>query len=199
MQNVNLYSQEKPASAGPGRRQMLALAAAALTLCILHAGYAAYQLWRGGEKLRLAEQTALLAEQQLAEQQAVFVEPVLDPQLPLDLAEQQAANQQLQRTLDYLKLLSAEQSAGFVAPLQALSERHPPDGLWLSRIELLNGGEAMRLQGYVQDQELLPLYLHSLGQSEVFRGREFARFDMLRNPEGLLTFTLSSTGDSADE
>ena len=35
MQNVNLYSQEKPASAGPGRRQMLALAAAALTLCIL--------------------------------------------------------------------------------------------------------------------------------------------------------------------
>ena len=127
------------------------------------------------------------------------MEPVLDPQLPLDLAEQQAANQQLQRTLDYLKLLSAEQSAGFVAPLQALSERHPPDGLWLSRIELLNGGKAMRLQGYVQDQELLPLYLHSLGQSEVFRGRVLALFDMLRNPEGLLTFTSSSTRYSADE
>ena len=62
MQNVNLYSQEKPASAGPGRRQMLALAVAALILCILHASYAAYQLWRGGEKLRLAEQAALLAE-----------------------------------------------------------------------------------------------------------------------------------------
>ena len=36
MQNVNLYSQEKPASAGPGRRQMLALAAAALTLLGCH-------------------------------------------------------------------------------------------------------------------------------------------------------------------
>jgi hypothetical protein len=159
-------------------------------------------LWQGGDKLRLAEQAAVQAEQQLADQQAVFVEPVLDPQLPIDLAKQQAANQQLQRLLDYLKLLSAQQSAGFVAPLQALSERHPPEGLWLSRIELLRGGEALRLQGYVQDQELLPLYLHSLGQSEVFRGREFARFDLRRNPEGMLTFNLSSTpgqGDSADE
>ena len=120
------------------------------------------------------------------------MEPVLDPQLPLDLAEQQAANQQLQRTLDYLKLLSAEQSAGFVAPLQALSERHPPDGLWLSRIELLNGGEAMRLQGYVQDQELLPQYLQRLGQSPVFQGREFARFELQRGDDQLLHFDLSS-------
>lgn len=199
MQNVNLYVREKPASAGPGRPQMLALAAVVLVICALHASFAVYQLWRGAETLRVAEQAAVLAEQQLAEQQAQFVEPVLDPQLPLDLAEQQAANQQLQRTLDYLKLLAAQQSAGFVAPLQALSERHPPAGLWLNRIELLKGGEALRLQGYVQDQELLPLYLHSLGQSEVFRGREFARFDLRRNPEGLLTFTLSSTGESADE
>jgi len=202
MQNVNLYSQEKSASAGPGRRQMLGLAAAFLVICALHASYAAYQLWQGGGKLRVAEQAAVLAEQQLADQQAVFVEPVLDPQLPLDLAKQQEANQQLQRLVDYLKLLSSQQSAGFVAPLQALSERHPPEGLWLSRIELLKGGEALRLQGLVLDQELLPLYLHSLGQSEVLRGREFARFDVRRNPEGMLTFTLSSTpvqGESSDE
>lgn len=199
MQNVNLYVRETAASAGPTRRQMWGLAAAVLAACALHAAVTVFQMWQGADRLRQAEQAALLAEQQLAEQRAAFREPVLDAQLPRDLAEQQVANQQLQRTLDYLKMLSAQQSAGFVAPLQALSERHPPDGLWLNRIELLNGGESLRLQGYVQDQELLPLYLHSLGQSEVFRGREFARFDVRRNPEGLLTFTLSSTGESADE
>ena len=198
MQNVNLYSAEKPASKGPSPRQMIGMAIAFMALCGLQAAYSGYQLWQGAEKLRLTEQAAALAEQQLADQQASFVEPKLDPQLPLDLAKQQAANQQLQRLVDYLGLLARQQSGGFSAPLQALSERHPPSGLWLNRIDLRKGGEEVRLEGLVEDQELLPLYLHSLGQSEVFRGREFARFDLQRNAEGLLTFNLSSTAEQGE-
>ena len=202
MQNVNLYSAEKPASAGPSRRQMLALAGALLFVCALQAAYSGFQLRQGAEQLRLAEQAASAAELQLTSQQSSFVEPQLDPQLPLDLAAVQASNLQLQRLVDYLQLLAQQQGGGFVAPLQALSERHPPAGLWLNRIDLHKGGEELRLQGLVQDQELLPLYLHSLGLSEAFRGREFARFDLQRNPVGLLSFSLSSTldqGESADE
>ena len=121
-----------------------------------------------------------------------FRAPQLDPSLPLQLAKQEAANQQLQRLVSHLQRLGAQQRSGFVAPLAGLSERHPPTGLWLSRIRLAEGGSQMSLQGFSQDQELLPLYLQSLGVSPVFSGRAFADFELQRNEAGVLSFRLAS-------
>jgi hypothetical protein len=96
------------------------------------------------------------------------------------------------RLIAYLQLLSSQRTSGFVAPLLALAENHPASGLWLSGISLREGGVHMRLQGLSQDQELLPAYLQRLGQSPVFSGREFARFDVQRGDDQLLHFDLSS-------
>ena len=54
------------------------------------------------------------------------------------------------------------------------------------------GGSDMLLRGLSQDQELLPLYLESLGRSKTLQGREFGSFDLQRDDSGLLAFRLAS-------
>jgi hypothetical protein len=195
MQNINLYQREQKRRSGPRPKQMVLGWVVLFTLLLLHGGWQAWQLQRATTLASAAQARAQNLQDQLSAAQASFVEPQLDPQLPLQLAQQERGNLQLQRLVAHLQLLSQQQSAGFVAPLAALSERHPPNGLWLSEIALRDGGSTLSLQGMTEDQQLLPLYLQSLGVSPVFHGREFARFELQRNAAGLLGFRLSSRLD----
>lgn len=199
MQNLNLYQVEKARSSGPQRGHMLAGLALLVLVCLLHAGWQGWRLQALDARVAQAESRAQAQESRLTEAKASFVEPQLDPELPLRLADQEAQNRELQRVLTYLDLLSRQQRLGFVAPLAALAEQHPPSGLWLNGIALREGGSEMRLQGLSQNQELLPQYLQRLGQSEVFKGREFARFDVRRGADELLHFDLSSRAQDQEE
>jgi hypothetical protein len=195
MQNINLYQREQKRRSGPRPKQMVLGWIVLFTLLLAHGAWQGWQLQRATTLASAAQARAQNLQDQLSAVQASFVEPQLDPQLPLQLAQQERSNLQLQRLVAHLQLLTQQQSAGFVAPLAALSERHPPNGLWLSEIALRDGGSTLSLQGVTQDQQLLPLYLQSLGVSPVFRGREFARFELQRNDAGLLGFRLSSRLD----
>jgi hypothetical protein len=195
MQNINLYQREQKRRRGPRPKQMVLGWLVLFALLLAHAGWQGWQLQRATTLASAAQARGQHQQDQLSAAQASFVEPQLDPQLPLRLAQQEHSNLQLQRLVAHLQLLAQQQGAGFVAPLTALSERHPPSGLWLKEIALRDGGSTLSLQGVTQDQQLLPLYLHSLGVSPVFRGREFARFELQRNDAGLLSFRLSSRLD----
>ena len=192
MQNLNLYQVERKQRSGPRIRHMLIGLGVVLLLCVVHGSWQAWQLHVGA--LRLAQVQAAAQEQEARLEAATgsFVEPLLDERLPLELSVKERDNRELQRLIAYLQLLSSQRSGGFVAPLLALTEQHPESGLWLNNINLQDGGRHMRLQGFSQDQELLPAYLQRLGQSAVFRGREFARFDVQRGDDQLLRFDLSS-------
>ncbi|MCQ4309982.1 PilN domain-containing protein [Pseudomonas stutzeri] len=192
MQNINLYQRERRNKGGPRLRQMGLGVALIAALMAIHAGWQGWQLHSAGKAAELAERQATQAEAQLAEVKADFIEPTLDPLLPQQLADREAENRELQRLADYLKTLDAQRSSGFAALLQGLADRHPPQGLWLTQIRLQAGGDEMALEGLTQDQELLPLYLQSLGQSSAFSGRDFARFDLQRDEQDLLQFRLSS-------
>ena len=163
-----------------------------LALLISHGGWQGWQLRSASQAAAIAERQADEAVAKLDVVKTGFQEPVLDPALPRQLAEREAENRELQRLADYLKTLDAQRSSGFVALLQGLADRHPPRGLWLTSIRLQAGGDELALQGLTQDQELLPLYLRSLGQSSAFSGREFAHFDLQRDEQDLLRFRLAS-------
>ncbi|MHA6492099.1 PilN domain-containing protein [Pseudomonas borbori] len=202
MQNLNLYQLERTRSSGPQRSHMLLGLVALLLVCALHAGWQAWQLRQGAALLAQTEANAQQQEALLQAAKASFVEPQLDTDLPAELSAREAENQQLQRMMGYLQLLASQRNVGFVAPLQALADHHPPSGLWLTAITLGAGGTEMRLQGRSQNQELLPQYLQLLSGSPVFQGREFARFDVERGDDQLLRFDLSSRvkdEESADE
>lgn len=192
MQNLNLYQPERRANAGgPRPWQLRAGLLLLLGLMLVHGAWQGWTLQRQGAAVATAQQQAQTAESELSAARASFREPQLDPGLPQELARFESGNQQLQRLGAHLQVLDQERSQGFVAPLQALAERHP-EGLWLTRIALRQGGTAMRLEGLSQDQELLPRYLQSLGRSATFEGRQFAQFNLQRDAAGLLRFSLGS-------
>lgn len=192
MQNLNLYQVERPRRGGPQKAQLLLGLGLLLTLCLSHGLWHGWQLHRAEQGVARAEALAQQQETQLAAAQAGFVEPQLDARLPLELAERETANRQLQRLIDYLDALAGQQRGGFVAPLAALAEHHPQGRLWLTAIHLDEGGSQLRLQGRSQSRELLPKYLEALGRSPQFKGRQFARLDVKRGEDRLLAFDLSS-------
>jgi hypothetical protein len=192
MQNLNLFQVERKQRSGPRNRHILLGLGAVVLLCVAHASWQAWQLQLGAQRLAQVQAAALEQETLLEVARGSFVEPLLDERLPLQLSEKERDNRELLRLIAYLQLLSSQRTSGFVAPLLALAENHPASGLWLSGISLREGGVHMRLQGLSQDQELLPAYLQRLGQSPVFSGREFARFDVRRGDDQLLYFDLSS-------
>lgn len=192
MQNINLYQRERRRGGGPRPRQMRLAVVLIVAVLVIHGAWQGWQLHSAREVAVLAEQQAVQAEAKLEVVMADFREPALDPRLPLQLAEREAENRELQRLADHLKTLDAQRSNGFAALLQGLADRHPPRGLWLTQIRLQAGGDDLALRGLTQDQELLPLYLQSLGQSSAFSGRDFARFDLQRDAQDLLQFRLSS-------
>lgn len=192
MQNINLYQRERRRGGGPRPRQMQLGAALLVAALSIHGAWQGWQLHAARVVARLAEQQAIQAEATLEAIKADFREPRLDPKLPQQLAEHEAENHELERLADHLKALDAQRSSGFAALLQGLADRHPPQGLWLTQIRLHSGGDDLALRGLTQDQELLPLYLQSLGQSTAFRGRNFAHLDLQRDGQDLLRFRLSS-------
>jgi hypothetical protein len=192
MQNLNLFQVERKQRSGPRNRHILMGLGAVVLLCVVHASWQAWQLQVGAQRLAQVQAAAQEQETLLEIARGSFVEPLLDERLPLVLSEKERDNRELLRLIAYLQLLSSQRTSGFVAPLLALAENHPASGLWLSGISLREGGIHMRLQGLSQDQELLPAYLQRLGQSPVFSGREFARFDVQRGDDQLLHFDLSS-------
>jgi len=192
MQNLNLYQAERRANVGgPSPLLMRAGLLLLLVLLLVHGLWQGWNLRRAGEALATTQQQAQAAESELSSSRASFTDPQLDPALPQELSRYESGNQQLQRLGQYLRLLDGQRSQGFAAPLLALAERHT-EGLWLTHIALNEGGAAMRLEGFSQDQELLPQYLQSLGQSPAFRGRQFAQFQLQRDAAGLLKFSLGS-------
>lgn len=198
MQNLNLYQPERRANAGgPRPWQMRAGLFLLLGLMLPHGLWQGWTLYRLDTAMATAQQQAQAVESELSAARASFKEPQLDLGLPQELARFESGNQQLQRLGAHLRLLDEERGQGFVAPLQALAEQHP-EGLWLTRIALHQGGTSMRLEGLSQDQELLPPYLQSLGQSETFKGRQFAQFNLQRDAAGLLQFSLGSRVESEE-
>ncbi len=192
MQNLNLYQVVSKRRTGPRPVQMWLGLGIVLLLCAVHAGWQLWQLQQSTQRLQAMLAQAERQEVQLEAVRSQFVEPQLDTRLPEELSARERDNRELQRLIAHLQLLSSQRNAGFVAPLTALTAQHPPSGLWLSDISLREGGRHIRLQGHSQDQELLPQYLQRLGQSPVFSGRDFARFDVQRGDDQLLHFDLSS-------
>ena len=193
MQNINLYQRERRSGGGPRRGQLLLGCVLVASLLLFHGAWQAWQLHEAGKSATLVERRAAEVQSRLDIVKADYREPVLDARLPSQLAEQEAENRELQRLADHLQALDTQRSSGFSPLLQALADRHPPRGLWLTHIRLQAGGSDLSLHGLSQDQELLPLYLQSLGLSTAFSGRDFARFDLQRDEQDLLRFRLSSS------
>lgn len=85
-------------------------------------------------------------------------------------------------------------SNGFASHLEGLARRNV-DGLWLTSVNIMDGGKHIGLKGSSLEPEMVPIFLQRLSSEEVFKGTEFSSFKMERKKKEHKTvdFVLSTS------
>jgi len=146
-----------------------------------------------GEHDRLTQQLAALAAAN--DKTRASVNSVADPKLAARVADLTA---QLQSRTALEIALAGEvktRSRGFSGHLDGLAANAVP-GLWLTEIQLLEGGTKIHLAGMTVDPVLVPQFLKNLGHGEEFAGHRFDAFELATDETNALRFTI--TGPDED-
>jgi hypothetical protein len=135
----------------------------------------------------------------LEERSYFLAERNADPALVDELKRRQREADDKSRVLDLLSGESVGNTDGFSEHLAALGRRHP-QGLWLDRIRIGDGGRQLLLRGFVADAGLVPRFLSDLQQEPALAGTSFSSFALSTDPAvaGPLRFALA-TGCAFDE
>lgn len=199
MQQVNLYQpilrREKKIFSTTTMLQVLG--AIALLMVALY-GYNAWQL------AQLQEQLAALQEQEKAlVARVATVTRGLSPRTESRELRQRVELARRERELkqQLLGLLDRRgegplASRGFAEAVAALA-RQPVEGLWLTHLDMYQGGTTreLGLRGQATRAELVPQLVQRLGNEPVFTGVRFQHMQVTAPPEGngALQFELSTT------
>ncbi|MFT6989353.1 MAG: Tfp pilus assembly protein PilN [Paraglaciecola sp.] len=109
------------------------------------------------------------------------------------LLKQVQKNQQLialkNRVLNELAGQEELKSIGFSNLMLDLASHHHK-GLWLTHINL--DGISVVMEGAATDSAIVPKWLSSLGQTDYFRGQEFANTRLYRDSDQQLNFVIST-------
>jgi len=95
------------------------------------------------------------------------------------LAGEKAAKQGVTRAISRDGLGNG---GGFSAYLEGLA-RQRLDGVWLTGVDVADGGANVGLHGSTLEPDLVPRFLQRLSEEAAFSGKEFKTFKMVR-PEG---------------
>jgi hypothetical protein len=87
-------------------------------------------------------------------------------------------------------------SRGFSGHLDGLAA-NALSGIWLTEIQLLDGGERMRLTGMTIDPVLVPKFLKGLGREGEFAGHRFDTFELTADETNALRFTITGPDEDA--
>jgi Tfp pilus assembly protein PilN len=116
------------------------------------------------------------------------------------LLEQVEMKQQLislkKRVLNKLSGQEGLKSNGFANLMVDLAS-HNQDGLWLTHISL--NGMSVVMEGAAINSALVPKWLSSLGQTDYFKGQEFADTKLYRDADQQLNFVISTGKEIVDE
>lgn len=203
-QDINLLTLPS----GRGSRHPAAREVGIALLCVIVIGIGG-GLWYD-HRDRMLEQTTrdLSAEiddlvMNLEERSYFLAERNADPLLVAELKRREREVDDKSRVLDLLSGESVGNTDGFSAHLAALGRRHP-QGLWLERIRIRDGGRDILLRGLTLDADLIPRFLAELREESVFAGTAFASFALAAGNErgAPLQFALATgcaTGEAGDD
>ena len=188
--------------AGSTSRHPTARHAAMTLLLVLAAGFAAGS-WYDYQSNSLQHRATTLNSNiddlvfNLEERSHFLAQRNADPALVADLQRRQREADDKSRVLDLLSGESVGNTDGFSGHLAALGRRHP-QGLWLDRIRISDGGRQLMLRGLALDAELIPKFLGDLQLEPVLSGTSFSTFALSSDEEraGPLRFALATGCES---
>jgi len=115
-----------------------------------------------------------------------------DPALVGKLQQLERESTDKGRMLDLLDGRTLGNTTGFSGYLTALGRRNP-DGLWLRKVQIADGGRRIALQGSALDADLVPQFIDALQHEPAFNGVAFDEFKINRPKDGgPVTFSLGS-------
>ena len=180
LQQVNLYHQSL-------RKQQLRYSFSALMQAVgvtvlLVTAYSAFIFWQlQNSQTQLAglqqQQNNALQQLQQIQQQFASRQKDLDLQQRVLQLEQELANKQ-----NVVGILSGNEfgnTKGFIGHFTGLA-RQRLEGLWLTHLDISNGGLNLEIKGTTLQPELLPRYLQRLSAEQAFSGTEFKTLLMAR-------------------
>lgn len=193
MQQINLYTAEfRP------RRQYLSLpnvALAAGAMLLVGALVYAAQSWHGGRlrsELAASQAEVATARSELEVAQVKLAAHVPSTELAAQLkkrSEEVAAKDELLAALKNTPQLTRK---GY-SPVLASLTRHPLDGLWLTRVDIV--GDEVNLSGLTRKAELVPDYVDTLVKDADFGAQSYEVLAMQATDDGLLKFDLRDHAD----
>ena len=132
----------------------------------------------------------------LEERSYFLAERDVDPSVLSELKRLEGEADDKSRVLNLLSGKSVGNTDGFSEYLAALGRRHP-DGLWLDRIRIEDGGRHLTLRGLTLNADLVPEFVRALQHEPAVAGTAFATFtlageDSARKP---MRFVLSTGCD----
>lgn len=191
-QQINLYDpilrQPRPVFSAAATAQGLVILLVALALFQAYAQWQVSSLARNVEELRNAK---TIAEKRYQALQARSPRRTPDPSLEGRIA---SLTDEITRAGKLANALGAGEfgnAAGMSGYLTGLA-RQRIEGLWLTRIDIREGGEAIDLAGRSTRAEQVPEYLQRLSTEPAFRGRSFGGL-ALRREEAGVSFRLGSS------
>jgi Tfp pilus assembly protein PilN len=113
----------------------------------------------------------------------------VDPKLLEQVQKKQQLIALKKRVLNELAAQEELKSIGFSNLMLELASHHHK-GLWLTHINL--DGMSVVIEGAATDSAIVPKWLSSLGQTDYFRGQEFANTRLYRDSEQQLNFFIST-------
>lgn len=167
---------------------LVVVAAGAATLVALSIAGAVTLDRLGDARTTLETQVAQLADVTASLSQSASLEA--DPALVARVAALERERAQ-RVALAELVTHSVDRDEGGYAPyLRQLALDHDP-ALWLTSIQIGDGGKRVELEGRARDASDVPRFLEQLATRERFAGHRFGGFEMTPEASGTLAFKIS--------
>ncbi len=196
-QQINLYQpvfrRERKVFSAVAMMEVLAVVVVALLGVYTWQFVATHTLQR---QLDIYQQRQMVAQKHLSELMLKLSSRKVNPVLADVLSR---AKQELAGRRAVLRVLSSQShgnTQGFASVLGALSHSVHA-GIWLTRVNLSDGGTQVALAGRITRAEKLPQYLNQLRRQPVVSGYRFAKLEIVRDKKtGQLHFLLATLGEA---
>lgn len=201
-QDINLLGPAlRVAQRPPTAAQSLMISGVAVLLCLAGWLWLARLTDVGDARIARANAAVERLVLNLEERSNSLAQRDVNPALIVRLQQLERDAVDKARVLDLLGGRTLGNTQGFSAKLAALGRRHP-DGLWLERVRISDGGRQMALRGRAASADLVPRFMEALRLEAAFAGTAFHSFELSRRKgvDGPVSFTLQTTcGDAEDE
>ncbi len=182
-QQINLYEAPPEVNIWRDYSPFPQVAIGLVLLMILGSGYSLWSYWGLQDQLELAKNRQEREAQNIEAIKQQLPDGILDQNLEAEVAELTKKEETTRQLLKALNLQRIGNVGGFSSFMEGLARRSIK-GLWLTKIDLNEGGAKIGLQGQTSKPETVPQLIQRLGKEAAFQGTEFNIFNLTNASSG---------------